>query len=123
MAEAIKKISVQKGYHLGEYALCCYGTAGALHACLLADLQAQIAAYSQPVVLTYTQHVQNHAEACVKAQLQPLDEGRLEYESDQHHKITIAVTMNNFTVDRSGNSGAAFSGDASGIFDTPRQRR
>ncbi|WP_426993990.1 hydantoinase B/oxoprolinase family protein [Methylomonas sp. CM2] len=37
MAEAIKKISVQKGYHLGEYALCCYGAAGAQHACLLAE--------------------------------------------------------------------------------------
>ncbi|MGR8929507.1 MAG: hydantoinase B/oxoprolinase family protein [Gammaproteobacteria bacterium] len=37
MAEAIKKISVQKGYHLAEYALCCYGAAGAQHACLLAD--------------------------------------------------------------------------------------
>jgi 5-oxoprolinase (ATP-hydrolysing) len=38
MAEAIKKISVQKGYHLGEYALCCFGSAGAQHACLLAEL-------------------------------------------------------------------------------------
>jgi 5-oxoprolinase (ATP-hydrolysing) len=37
MAEAIKKISVQKGYHLGEYALCCFGAAGAQHACLLAE--------------------------------------------------------------------------------------
>ncbi|MGY6274072.1 hydantoinase B/oxoprolinase family protein [Methylomonas sp. MgM2] len=37
MTEAIKKISVQKGYHLGEYALCCYGAAGAQHACLLAE--------------------------------------------------------------------------------------
>ncbi|AEG00853.1 hydantoinase B/oxoprolinase family protein [Methylomonas methanica] len=37
MAEAIKKISVQKGYHLAEYALCCYGAAGGQHACLLAD--------------------------------------------------------------------------------------
>lgn len=37
MAEAIKSISVQKGYHLVEYALCCYGAAGAQHACLLAD--------------------------------------------------------------------------------------
>lgn len=37
MAEAIQKISVQKGYHLGEYALCCYGAAGAQHACLLAE--------------------------------------------------------------------------------------
>jgi len=37
MAEAIKKISVQKGYHLADYALCCYGAAGAQHACLLAE--------------------------------------------------------------------------------------
>ncbi|MCQ8102963.1 hydantoinase B/oxoprolinase family protein [Methylomonas sp. SURF-2] len=37
MAEAIKKISVQKGYHLAEYALCCYGAAGGQHACLLAE--------------------------------------------------------------------------------------
>lgn len=37
MAEAIKKISVQKGYRLAEYALCCYGAAGGQHACLLAE--------------------------------------------------------------------------------------
>lgn len=37
MAEAIKKISVQKGYPLADYALCCYGAAGAQHACLLAE--------------------------------------------------------------------------------------
>jgi 5-oxoprolinase (ATP-hydrolysing) len=37
MAEAIKKISVQKGYNLTEYALCCYGAAGAQHACKIAD--------------------------------------------------------------------------------------
>lgn len=37
MAEAIKTISVQKGYHLAEYTLCCYGAAGGQHACLLAD--------------------------------------------------------------------------------------
>lgn len=29
MAEAIKKISVQNGYNLSEYALCSYGAAGA----------------------------------------------------------------------------------------------
>ena len=37
MAEAIKKISVQKGYNLANYALCCYGAAGAQHACLIAE--------------------------------------------------------------------------------------
>lgn len=37
MAGAIKKISVQKGYHLADYVLCCYGAASGQHACLLAD--------------------------------------------------------------------------------------
>ncbi len=37
MATAIKKISVQKGYNVSNYTLCCYGAAGGQHACLVAD--------------------------------------------------------------------------------------
>ncbi|WP_310427780.1 hydantoinase B/oxoprolinase family protein, partial [Chamaesiphon sp. VAR_48_metabat_135_sub] len=37
MATAIKKISSQRGYDVGEYALCCFGGAGGQHACLLAE--------------------------------------------------------------------------------------
>jgi len=37
MASAIKKISVQKGYNVSEYTLCCYGAAGGQHACKVAD--------------------------------------------------------------------------------------
>lgn len=37
MAAAIKKISVQKGYNVSEYTLCCYGAAGGQHACKVAD--------------------------------------------------------------------------------------
>ena len=37
MANAIKKISVQKGYNVTEYTLCCYGAAGGQHACKVAD--------------------------------------------------------------------------------------
>ncbi|MGR9037593.1 MAG: hydantoinase B/oxoprolinase family protein, partial [Gammaproteobacteria bacterium] len=37
MAVAIKKISVQKGYHVAGYALCCYGAASGQHACKIAD--------------------------------------------------------------------------------------
>ncbi len=37
MANAIKKISIQRGYDVTEYALCCFGGAGAQHACLVAD--------------------------------------------------------------------------------------
>lgn len=37
MANAIKKISVQRGYDTSEYTLCCFGGAGGQHACLIAD--------------------------------------------------------------------------------------
>ncbi|GAX43951.1 hydantoinase/oxoprolinase [Tolypothrix sp. NIES-4075] len=37
MANAIKKISLQRGYDVTEYVLCCFGGAGAQVACLIAD--------------------------------------------------------------------------------------
>jgi len=37
MASAIKKISVQRGYDVTEYTLCCFGGAGGQHACAIAD--------------------------------------------------------------------------------------
>ncbi|MFW6076818.1 MAG: hydantoinase B/oxoprolinase family protein [Hyphomicrobiales bacterium] len=37
MANAIKKISVQRGHDVTRYALNCFGGAGAQHACLIAD--------------------------------------------------------------------------------------
>ncbi|OKH55740.1 hydantoinase [Calothrix sp. HK-06] len=37
MASAIKKISLQRGYDVTQYVLCCFGGAGAQVACLIAD--------------------------------------------------------------------------------------
>ncbi|EKQ67024.1 N-methylhydantoinase B/acetone carboxylase, alpha subunit [Leptolyngbyaceae cyanobacterium JSC-12] len=37
MANAIKKISVQRGYDVTEYTLCCFGGAGGQHACAIAN--------------------------------------------------------------------------------------
>ena len=37
MANAIKKISVQRGYDVSDYTLVCFGGAGGQHACLVAD--------------------------------------------------------------------------------------
>ena len=36
MADAIKKISLERGYDLAEYTLCCFGGAGGQHACSIA---------------------------------------------------------------------------------------
>ena len=38
MANAIKKISLQRGYDVTDYTLCCFGGAGAQVACLIADV-------------------------------------------------------------------------------------
>lgn len=37
MANAIKKISIQRGYDVTTYPLCCFGGAGGQHACQIAD--------------------------------------------------------------------------------------
>jgi 5-oxoprolinase (ATP-hydrolysing) len=37
MANAIKEISIQRGYDVTGYTLCCFGGAGAQHACAVAD--------------------------------------------------------------------------------------
>ncbi|MET3129857.1 5-oxoprolinase (ATP-hydrolyzing) [Oxalobacteraceae bacterium GrIS 1.11] len=38
MAQAIKTISVERGYDVGAYAMCCFGGAGGQHACRVADV-------------------------------------------------------------------------------------
>ncbi|NJN20121.1 MAG: hypothetical protein HC812_01555 [Leptolyngbya sp. RL_3_1] len=38
MANAIKKISVQRGYDVATYTLCCFGGAGGQHACQIAEV-------------------------------------------------------------------------------------
>ena len=48
MAQAIKKISVQRGYDVSDYALACFGGAGGQHACLVADALGMKRVYFHP---------------------------------------------------------------------------
>jgi len=48
MANAIKKISVQRGYDVTDYALACFGAAGGQHACLVADALAMNTVFVHP---------------------------------------------------------------------------
>ena len=48
MANAIKKISVQRGHDVTEYCLNCFGGAGGQHACLVADALGMITVYLHP---------------------------------------------------------------------------
>jgi 5-oxoprolinase (ATP-hydrolysing) len=48
MASAIKKISVQRGYDVSEYVLCCFGGAGGQHACAIADVLGMTQVFIHP---------------------------------------------------------------------------
>src|SRR5690606_28932505 len=47
MANAIKKISVQRGYDVTRYTLACFGGAGGQHACAIADAPGDMTVPSQ----------------------------------------------------------------------------
>jgi 5-oxoprolinase (ATP-hydrolysing) len=49
MAEAIKKISVQRGHDVTEYTLCCFGGAAGQHACLVADALGMTRVFIHPM--------------------------------------------------------------------------
>ena len=49
MAEAIKRISVQRGHDVTEYTLCCFGGAGGQHACLVADALGMTRVFIHPL--------------------------------------------------------------------------
>ena len=48
MANAIKQISIQRGYDVTAYTLCCFGGAGGQHACLVADALGMTRVYIHP---------------------------------------------------------------------------
>ncbi len=48
MAQAIKRISVQRGYNVREYTLCCFGGAGGQHACRTADVLGMTRVFIHP---------------------------------------------------------------------------
>ena len=48
MANAIKKISVQRGYDVTKYTMNCFGGAGGQHACLVADTLGMESIYIHP---------------------------------------------------------------------------
>ena len=49
MANAIKHISVQRGYDVAEYTLTCFGGAGGQHACMVADALGMQRVYIHPL--------------------------------------------------------------------------
>ena len=81
MANAIKKISVQRGYDVTEYLLNCFGGAGGQHACLVADALGMEAVLIHPfsgLLSAYGIGLSGVFASRQQALLQPLAEQSLE---------------------------------------------
>jgi len=82
MANAVKKISVQRGYDITEYTLNCFGGAGGQHACLVADALDMKSVFIHPFAGVLSAYGMGLADvrAMREAQLDiPLDENSESY--------------------------------------------
>ncbi|PCH47916.1 MAG: 5-oxoprolinase [Hyphomicrobiales bacterium] len=76
MASAIKKISVQRGYDVTEYALTCFGGAGGQHACAVADNLGMETVFIHPfsgILSAYGMGLADIRASRSQAIIQPLD--------------------------------------------------
>ncbi|MBV1864204.1 MAG: hydantoinase B/oxoprolinase family protein [Rhodobacteraceae bacterium] len=75
MANAIKKISVQRGYDISDYALTCFGGAGGQHACSVADALGMTKVMVHPhsgILSAYGMGLADVRAARTRSVLQPL---------------------------------------------------
>ncbi len=84
MANAIKKISVQRGYDVQGYALNCFGGAGGQHACLIADTLGMKTVYIHPFAGVLSAYgmgladIRSHRQQAVEETLAPKLESTLQ---------------------------------------------
>ncbi|MFO0459463.1 MAG: hydantoinase B/oxoprolinase family protein [Burkholderiales bacterium] len=86
MANAIKKISVQRGYDVTRYALTVFGGAGGQHACAVADLLAMSKVLAHPlagVLSAYGMGLAEQAALRERSVERRLDEGGLAEAAEQ----------------------------------------
>jgi len=79
MANAIKHISVERGYDVTEYTLCCFGGAGGQHACAVADALGMTRVFIHPLAGVLSAYVMRLAD--VRALRQQDVEARLDADS------------------------------------------
>ncbi|MEZ5654605.1 MAG: hydantoinase B/oxoprolinase family protein [Sphingobium sp.] len=78
MANAIKQVSVARGYDIGAYTLACFGGAGGQHACLVADALGMSRIMVHPLAGVLSAYGMGLAETRVMKRVsveEPLDEG------------------------------------------------
>ena len=94
MANAIKKISVQRGYDVTEYALTCFGGAGGQHACAVADnlgMETVIVHPFSGILSAYGMGLADIRASRSQAIIQPLDGSGLEALAQLESQLEEAV--------------------------------
>jgi 5-oxoprolinase (ATP-hydrolysing) len=100
MANAIKKISVQRGYDVTRYALNCFGGAGGQHACLVAD------ALGMTKVLIHPFSSLLSAYGMGLADIRATRQQAIEEDLDDAALTSIAVTAERIGADARGEVGS-----------------
>src|SRR5690606_38169664 len=78
MANAIKKISVERGHDVTAYALSCFGGAGGQHACLVADALGMTTVHIHPfsgLLSAYGMGLARISASRARAVTKPFEEG------------------------------------------------
>ena len=94
MANAIKKISVQRGYDVTEYALTCFGGAGGQHACAVADnlgMETVIVHPFSGILSAYGMGLADIRASRSQAVILPLDQSGIDTLSTLESKLEEAV--------------------------------
>lgn len=106
MAEAIRKISIQRGYDVTRYVLNCFGGAGGQHACLVADALGMTKVLLHPFAGVLSAYGMGLAEVRAIRQATeaaPLDAGRDAALADRIAELSTAARADleaqNFTAD------------------------
>ena len=86
MANAIKEISIQRGYDVTDYTLACFGGAGGQHACLIADTLGMTRVFIHPYAGVLSAYGMGLAD--VRAMRERAVEGEL---NDAHADLTASL--------------------------------
>ncbi len=89
MANAIKHISVQRGYDVTAYTLCCFGGAGGQHACLVADALGMTRVFIHPLAGVLSAYGMGLAD--VRALRQQAVEARLSADALERAEPVLAA--------------------------------
>jgi len=93
MANAIKQISIERGYDVTEYTLCCFGGAGGQHACLVADALGMKRIYIHPFAGVLSAYGMGLAD------LRTLREQAVEVRLEEQAMPALAATLDRLAAD------------------------